>query len=361
MTLTSVEVDSHPTSRVHNSQPHGIGRVAALGGLVAWNNLGRNLVFAGPDLRPRAVLDESVYDEDEPSQYDLDVHAVHELGDGTVVALNHFGTVRAFAAADVRTPGALRRLTPMWSRSIPADVERSLVVRDRLVTSRPRADRAPGLLVSEPLRPAPAGAPVDVEPTLTDWGFVGALAPSPPSPPGSASSTAWFAMGGGGHVAVAGVGGPGRGDVLWSVPVDFEPEFLDWRGGVVWAAGSSREPVDDYDWEAKRGGGFVACAAVDGAILAHADFDVDLAWGNGGVPLALTADALCGLGRRGEVHLFDLHTGARVATTAPHRETSAGIGHAAVIGDHLLFGYNRDGYRLHALPTRALGALSRRA
>ena len=47
----SVEVDAHPESRVHNSQPHGIGRVVALDGLCAWNNLGRNVVFAGEDFR----------------------------------------------------------------------------------------------------------------------------------------------------------------------------------------------------------------------------------------------------------------------------------------------------------------------
>ena len=58
-TLTTVKVDAHPESRVHNSQPHGIGRVVALDGLFAWNNLGRNVVFAGEDFRPRAVFDES--------------------------------------------------------------------------------------------------------------------------------------------------------------------------------------------------------------------------------------------------------------------------------------------------------------
>src|SRR4029079_2651285 len=67
--VTSVEVDAYPESRVHNSQPHGIGRVAALDGLWAWNNLGRNVVFAGEDFSPRAVFDESVFSEDEPSQY----------------------------------------------------------------------------------------------------------------------------------------------------------------------------------------------------------------------------------------------------------------------------------------------------
>ena len=91
------EIDSHPESQVRNSQPHGIGRVAALDGLGAWSNLGRNVVFVGPDLRPRAVFDESVFAEDEPSQYDLDVHAILDVpGAGVVLTLNHFGMVRAF-------------------------------------------------------------------------------------------------------------------------------------------------------------------------------------------------------------------------------------------------------------------------
>ena len=42
-----VEIDSYPESRVRNSQPHGIGRVAALDGIGAWSNLGRNVVFVG--------------------------------------------------------------------------------------------------------------------------------------------------------------------------------------------------------------------------------------------------------------------------------------------------------------------------
>ena len=101
--LTNIEVDAHPESRVHNSQPHGIGRVVALDGLFAWNNLGRNVVFAGEDLRPRAVFDESAFSEDEPSQFDLDVHAILDIPSAGIVAtLNHLGTLRAFSADAVR-------------------------------------------------------------------------------------------------------------------------------------------------------------------------------------------------------------------------------------------------------------------
>ena len=156
----AVEVDAYPESRVHNSQPHGIGRVVALDGLCAWNNLGRNVVFAGEDLRPRAVFDESVFSEDEPSQYDLDVHAILDVPSaGIVVTLNHFGMVRAFRRSDDPcTAGPLRRVAPVWTRTFAADVERAVVVGDRLVGSRPREQNAPGLLVSEPLTTTAAQA-----------------------------------------------------------------------------------------------------------------------------------------------------------------------------------------------------------
>src|SRR5215211_2733339 len=94
-TMRGVEIDSFPASRVRNSQAHGVGRVVTLDSGGAWSNLGRNVVFVGPDLRPRALFGESAFSEDEPSQYDLDVHAILDLPDaGLVVALNHLGTVR---------------------------------------------------------------------------------------------------------------------------------------------------------------------------------------------------------------------------------------------------------------------------
>jgi len=350
MTLRSTEIHSHPESRVHNSQPHGIGRVAALDGRGAWNNLGRNLVFAGPDLQPCAVFDESSYLEDEPSQYDLDIHSVHDLADGTVVALNHFGTLRAFAPDDVHRGGPVASVSPVWSRAIQADVERTVVIDDRLVTSRPRADRAPGVLVSEPLRRDDSRPSLDVELALVDHGFVGALASATDT---TSSTGVPLVVGGGARIAGVDVDA-GRLRERWAIAVDFEPEFLVFDDGMIWAAGSATGPVDDYDWEAKRGGGFALLDPLDGTARGAGPFAVDLAWGNGGVPLAVVGGSLCGLGRHGEVHVFDPANAALRATTQPHRDTSAGIGHAAVIGDHLVFGYNRDGYRLHALPTALL-------
>ena len=111
--LCIIEVDAHPESRVHNSQPHGIGRVAALDGLWAWNNLGRNVVFAGEDFGRAPSSTSPLFAEDEPSQYDLDVHAILDVPSlGIVVTLNHFGMVRAFSSDAIRRPGPLRRVDP---------------------------------------------------------------------------------------------------------------------------------------------------------------------------------------------------------------------------------------------------------
>ena len=99
-----VEVDAHSEVGVRNSQPEGIGRVADLGNLVAWNNLGRNVVFANRRWQPVAVFGTTSFPyDDELSQYDLDVHAILQLagdGAGLVVTLNHLGSVLGFAAAE---------------------------------------------------------------------------------------------------------------------------------------------------------------------------------------------------------------------------------------------------------------------
>ena len=74
------------------------------------------------------MFDESAFSDDEPSQYDLDIHAVLEVpAADLVVTLNHYGIVRAFARAEVGRPGPLRRVDPRWTRNFVADVERAVV------------------------------------------------------------------------------------------------------------------------------------------------------------------------------------------------------------------------------------------
>jgi hypothetical protein len=338
----SVEIDSFPASRVRNSQPHGIGRVAALDGLGAWSNLGRNVVFVGLDLKPRAVFDESAFVEDEPSQYDLDVHAILDVpGAGLVATLNHFGMVRAFGRTDIRRDGPLRRVAPVWTRTFVADVERTVVIDDRLVGSRPREQKQPGLLVSERLTTSAVRAELDVAGQLDSWGMVTALA----------AFDGCVAIGGVEQVTVAAVSRDGAVTPRWTTPVAFETAALLWDGVLLWAAGSDSDPTaDDYDWDARHGGGFVAVDPTHGRVVVNGRFDEDLAWGNGGAAVVLVPGALCGLGRRGELHVFDTRDGARVATTPAITDRSLGIAHAAAIGDHLVYGFNRAGYRLWSVP-----------
>jgi hypothetical protein len=343
-------VDSYPASRVDNSQPHGIGRVAALDGLCAWNNLGRNVVFADEDFRPRAVFDESVFTEDEPSQYDLDVHAILEISSaGIVVVLNHLGMLRAFHADEIRRPGPLRRVRPLWTRTFAADVERAVVVGARLVGSRPREEHARGLLVSEPLTATGDGQHVDLTVQLETWGMVTALTAL------NGDDGRQVALGGEGRVSLAPVTDEGVGQPRWVVDVGVQPAALLWDGSVLWAAGSEHATgIDDYDWEAVRGGGFTGIDPTDGRIIVRGRFPDDLAWGNGGVAVVMISGALCAITRTGEVHVFDRRDGSTMTTSAPIADHSLGIAHATAVGDRVLYGFNRGGYELHAFTAGAV-------
>jgi len=339
-------VDAHPESRVHNSQPHGIGRVVALDGLWAWNNLGRNVVFAGADFRPRAVFDESVFSEDEPSQYDLDIHAILDVpGAGLVVTLNHLGMVRAYSSDAIRQPGAPRRVRPVWTRDFAPDAERVVVVGDRLVGSRPREGGDPGLLVSERLPRPTSSGPLETAAHLEELGMVAALVSF------HDGTSECLAAGGQGRVALVPATADGLDRVRWAVEMDFEPRVVLWDGARVWAAGCDRvaHEIDDYDWESLAGGGFAALDPTDGRVLVRGSFAHDLAWGNGGVAVVHASGALCGIGRRGELSVYDTRDGDLLTTTEPIADASIGIAHAAARDGQVLYGFNRGGYRLHAI------------
>ena len=127
---------------------------------------------------------------------------------------------------------------------------------------------------------------------------------------------------------------------------------------MLWVAGSEIAPgVDDYDWERLRGGGFVGLDPADGTTVVAGRFEPDLAWGNGGAAVVLVAGAVCGIGRTGELHLYDARDGRAVTSTAPIASRSLGIAHAAAVGDHLLYGFNRGGYRLHAVAASTIEQL----
>ena len=348
------DLDSHPESRIRNSQPAGIGRVVDLGDICAWNNLGRNVVFASRAFEPCAVFDQTQFpDDDEPSQYDLDVHAILDVPSaGVVVVLNHLGNLRAFRRSDIDKVSGIVRVDPAWTRTFAADVERVVVSEDRLVGSRPREERAGGVLVSEPVTATGEHSPLDAHVELETWGMITALGTAP------VDSRECVAIGGNGRVALAPIDDGRIGRPRWDVGVDFEPAGFAWDGWLLWVVGPElgAAGIDDYDWEKLRGGGFAALDPADGRAVVPGRFAHDPAWGNGGSAVVIAAGLVCGVGRTGELDVYDAEDGQLRARTVPCADDSLGIAHAAVVGDHILYGFNRGGYRLHTVALSTLAA-----
>jgi hypothetical protein len=201
-------------------------------------------------------------------------------------------------------------------------------------------------VVSEPL--GRGREELDVASGLADFGMVTALA---------TAGDAEVALGGGRRVTLVPMAEGRAGAPRWETAVSFEPAFLRAEDGLLWAAGSDSGAVDDYDWQAQRGGGFVALDAESGSVVVEGRFEDDLGWGNGGVALALVSGLLCGVGRRGELHVFDSRDGSLVGSREPIADQSLGIAHCAAVGGVLVVGFNRGGYRLLGFPGDLLGRL----
>jgi hypothetical protein len=348
-------LESYPASRVDNSQPAGIGRVVALGEVAAWNNLGRNIVFGDRGLRPRAVFDDTIYPEDdELSQFDLDIHAIVDVpGTDLVLALNHLGVLRAFPLSEIPSQGAVRRLDPVWTRIFVEDVERAVIVGDRLVGSAPRGEGAMGLVVSEPLGQATGTKRMATRVELGTWGEVTALAAAPQQRDRA------IAVGGVGRISLVALA-DGAARTRWDVEVGFRAAGFAWEGGVIWAAGSRLdEGIGDYDWEKVSGGEYVVLDATDGRVLASAPLPDDIAWGNGGVPFVIVGGRPCGIARTGEVYVPASDSKTAWRRSPPVATGSLGIAHAAVVSDRLLYGFNRGGYQLRSIGEPAIEQLAR--
>jgi hypothetical protein len=351
-------MESLPLSRAMNSQPAGIGRVVSLSSGCAWNNLGRNVVFADASLNPLAIFGDTMYPEDdEASQFDLDIHAIVELSDtGQIAVLNHLGSVRIFEPPPSRRRGPVVRPELKETRRLDflADIERVIGLGSRLVTSRPRGQRLGGVLVTQPV--SLSRRRLDANLAHESFGFVTALAAS--STPGHSG---WVALGGEGRLRCIEVEQEQLGAIRWEIPVDFLPAVMVECGSSLWVAGSTLggAGLDDYDWERLGGGGLARLDLADGAVLASGRFGDDLAWGSGGAALVVVDGVPCGVGRRGELHA--LIPGARETypltnELAPH---PLGIAHAAVIGSQVVIGFNRGGYQLHRVPLPTLSQLVR--
>jgi hypothetical protein len=351
-------MDSFPVSRVVNSQAAGIGRIASFGDRCAWNNLGRNIVFADANLRPLTIFGDTLFPEDDDaSQFDLDIHAIVELGDsGQIATVNHLGSVRIFDAPWPLRPGDVVGPHLQEARRLDylEDVERVIGLGGRLVTSRPRGRRLGGVLVSQPIGSSHGHLEADTE--QESFGFVTALASSS-TPDGSG----WVALGGEGRVRLVEAELGRLGAIRWEVSVGFLPAALVVCGSSLWAAGSALggAGLDDYDWERLGGGGLAQIDLASGDVMASARFAEDLAWGSGGVALVVADGVPCGLGRRGELHA--LVPGERETTqlTPPLAPQPLGIAHAAVVGDQLVIGFNRGGYKLHRVPLTTISGLRR--
>ena len=345
--LVHRQVDAAAEVGVRNSQPEGIGRVVVLADLVCWNNLGRNVVFADRRLRPHAVFGTTVFpEEDEPSQYDLDVHAILELSEsGMILVLNHFGTLRGFLRSDIgrRAGGSPIEPASLWS--FVGYMVRTVAVAGRLVGSAPRCDGALGLLVSAPLEDVPNGGALPTRSCATEFGEVTAVGvvPSDDGP--------LIALGGEAAVALVPLVGEDVGPSRWEAEVEFRVATLAWHDGALWAAGpDGAEAVDDYDWEALRGGGFAVLSPSDGRTMTCGRMPADIAWGTGGVAVAPFGRGLVAAGRTGCLHVVDAHDarGPEPRSTPALANASLGIAHLAVAGPNVVCGFNRGGYRLHS-------------
>ncbi len=359
-----VGVDAHPELGVRNSQPEGIGRVVDMGDLVAWNNLGRNVVFADRWWQPVAVFGTTSFDDDELSQFDLDVHAILRLageGEGLVVTLNHLGSVLGFAASELApsggprsglsAPAPLRLVQPVISTSFADDLERTVAVGARLVSSRPASSAGGGLLVSEPVHRGLGKPALDAEVALEGWGRVTALCAF------GVGRDQLVALGGEGRATLVGLDGGRLRRRQFDVDLPLRAAVFVWDGGLLWAVGSelTASPVDDYRWDDRRGGRYAGLDLSNGRVVVAGDLPDEVAWGNGGVAVVMAGGRLCAVGRTGRLHwLADPGTG-RFAATASLGESSLGIAHAAAVGDRVLYGFNRGGYRLHASDARSPG------
>jgi hypothetical protein len=374
---------------VTNAQPAGIGRVAVIGELAAWNNLGRNVVFADHDLRPCAVFGDTVFPhDDELSEYDLDIHAIlREPASGLAVVLNHLGLLRAFGIAEL-TSSQGRYVHPRWARQFEDDVERAVMMSSRVIGSRPRWAGARGIVVSEPLGPTPRTEPLSNRRELETWGEVTALASM------TYQGAPALAVGGPGHVGLAPMTDGRVGQAGWEVEVPFRTAALVHHGRLLWAAGSTLvEGIGDYEWEKVRGGGIVALHPPDGRVLVSGPLPDAVAWGNGGSSLVVFAGVPCVIGRSGLLYVGrpdpvpeagrrnggDSHArpngitwtqmdvdgqtddqGDRPSGSGPSPESgpSLGIGHAAAVDRRILYGFNRGGYRLRAVVGDAVTTLA---
>ncbi len=327
-------IETHPESPVRNSQSEGIGRIEAFGDTVLINNLGRNIEVSRLEngaLHRQSLFDETLYpDDDEPSQFDLDMHAFLPSPDGKhLLALNHHGLVRVFGRTSHRLVDSF-----LWY----GDVERTVMIDGCLVGSSPNGyatedPAADGIVIGEPWQPhAAPGSRNRIRSTflLDDWGKVSAVeAVENGDKLGIVSGRRL------GLFSLYRNGGLKIEKLLWETDLPFPVSWIKYS------------PANRELFVAGEGGS-ASFSDESGAPLKQFLLKADLAWGNGAVPLALAGDQLIGADRMGGIYSWSLSAGSPEARVIlePSASQSLGFAHMALCGDHVLCGYNRGGYRI---------------
>jgi hypothetical protein len=338
---------SHPESPVINGQKPGIGRLNYIGGFLIANNLGRNIAvlkYSGGELNCQAMFAESAYGNgDERSEFDLDMHAFLRTSRGDVVAINHFGGVRMFLGAF----GGRSKVMHLISEfKLPGDVERAVLCGDCIVSSSPSGyavdDAAqPGIILTSSVY-----ATAQQTAALESWGAVNNVAAN--------ENRDRLAVVAGQRTGLFEIAIEENGPRIKAQSFEWQFPFVAQLCAFInneqlLLAGHAPVQAGDQDWDELKGGGFAVVNAQTGELVVSHELGVDLAWGNGAVPLVLNRRQLLGVTRQGALHSWNILDGQRNEICGPtvSLDSSLGMGHCVFDGMSFWAGFNRGEYVLH--------------
>lgn len=389
ITMPPSTIATHSDSRIHNSQSQGVGCLTSINGHLVINNLGRNIEvcrWSEGELRRIAAFEETFFpDDDESSQFDMDMHAflVSPSGD-ELLAINHYGFIRIFDVPWRDDFSAKRELLLQQVLFWPGDVEQFTFAKTCLLSTSPNGHAVSsgakaGLLISRPwqqfvqYRPSEGQESIaflkdlrkidylqvvggDEEPPvkfeLCEWGLLTAIA---------VDRT-------GSRLALAADKRIGVFDLIYdengavSISKQLTETVLPFSAVQLWfsnysdhliATGYDADSSSDryFNWDQLGGGGWARIILTGSPKVSSCQFDIDLGWGSSGVPLVLSRDerTLFGVDKSGCIFSWDVSSGERhfVSGICRNNDTKLGIAHMTLLENTLFCGFNRDGYRLH--------------
>src|SRR5262249_5289085 len=224
----------------------------------------------------------------------IDIHAALLTHDcSSLLVANHYGLVRGF-----EWPVLQENAGVAFELQLPGDTERLLLTRDCLITSSPRGQmtpdaQTPGLVVSEPLRPAMQRARGTARPyrlsfhrELEGWGVISAMA----------AREELLAVAAADHLGLFQTalhdGELTLSTCLWQVDLPCYVQWLAFNGDGRLLAGGYDPPTEDHhgdNWEATSGG-CLNILSLQGNLLLQAPLPDTTAWGYGNDALALSPD-----------------------------------------------------------------------